>query len=118
KEKTLKCQDRVYLPGRKDAVSLASSPSALTLLQHVRDEAHRFAVSYHRRLRQKDDLKSILDEIPDVGSRRKNILLRHFGSVKNIREASLEDLRNTPGLDKKLAQKIYSYFKNERDYSR
>ena len=118
KEKTLKCQDRVYLPGRKNAVSLASSSSALTLLQHVRDEAHRFAVSYHRRLRQKDDLKSILDEIPDVGSRHKNMLLRHFGSVKNIREALLEDLRNTPGLDKKLAQKIYSYFRNERDYSR
>ncbi|HDS05631.1 MAG TPA: excinuclease ABC subunit C, partial [Deltaproteobacteria bacterium] len=86
---------------------LTSFPSALTLLQRVRDEAHRFALRYHRQLKQKSDLKSALDEISDIGSKRKTALLKHFGSVKKVKSASLEDLQDVPGISKKLAQKIY-----------
>ncbi|HDQ04581.1 MAG TPA: excinuclease ABC subunit UvrC [Deltaproteobacteria bacterium] len=111
-KKAGKMPDRVYLPGRKDAVFLSSSPFALALLQRVRDEAHRFALSYHRQLRQKVNLKSALDEMQDIGKRRKNILLKHFGSVKNVREATLEDLRKVPGIGNDLAQKIYSCLHN------
>ncbi len=99
--------DRVYLSGRKDVVTLISAPAALTLLQRIRDEAHRFALHYHRKLRQKDNMKSVLDEIPDIGEQRKIILLEHFGSAKKVREASLNDLEKVPGIGKGLAIKIY-----------
>lgn len=107
KKKIEKSEDRVYLPRRKDAVFLSSSPPALHLLQRLRDEAHRFAVSYHHKLKQKIDFSSILDEIPDVGPERKKLLLTHFGSVQQIEKASLADLQNVPGIGKELAEKIY-----------
>ncbi|HPD57318.1 MAG TPA: excinuclease ABC subunit UvrC [Smithellaceae bacterium] len=112
KKESLK-RDRVYLRGRKDALMLNSSPAALTLLQRIRDEAHRFALHYHRKLRQKDNLKSVLDEIPDIGERRKKILLERFGSAKKIKEASLNDLQNVPGIGKGLATKIYQALSND-----
>jgi excinuclease ABC subunit C len=110
-----KSEDRVYLPRRKDAVYLSSSPAALSLLQRVRDEAHRFAVSYHHRLKQKNDLSSILDKIPDIGSERRKILLKHFGSAKQVKSASIEELQKVRGIGKELAEKIYSYLKNEKE---
>lgn len=105
-------QDRIYLPGRKDAITLTSAPDALALLQRVRDEAHRFALHYHQKLRQKDNMKSVLDEIPDIGAQRKKILLEHFGSAKNVREASVNDLQRVPGIGKGLAIKIYQALSN------
>ncbi len=107
KKKLAKTEDRVYLPGRKDPIFLTSFPSALTLLQRVRDEAHRFALRYHRQLKQKSDLKSALDEISAIGSKRKTALLKHFGSVKKVKGASVEDLQDVPGISKNMAQKIY-----------
>jgi excinuclease ABC subunit C len=77
----------------------------------VRDEAHRFAVSYHHRLKQKDDFSSVLDAIPDIGHRRKKILLKTFGSVRQIQSASMEDLQKVDGIGKELAEKIYSYWR-------
>jgi excinuclease ABC subunit C len=108
-----KSEDRVYLPRRKDAVYLSSWPAALSLLQRVRDEAHRFAVSYHHRLKQKHDLSSVLDAIPDIGMVRKKMLLGHFGSARQVHNASLEDLQNVPGMGKGLAEKIYSNLNKE-----
>lgn len=99
--------DRVYLPRRKDAVDLSSRPAALLLLQRIRDEAHRFAVSYHRKLKQKNDFRSVLDDIPSLGSRRKSLLLRHFGSLEQIRGCSPEELQAVPGIGKDLATIIY-----------
>ncbi|MBN1473258.1 MAG: excinuclease ABC subunit UvrC [Syntrophaceae bacterium] len=113
KKKLAKTEDRVYLSGRKDPIFLTSLPSALALLQRVRDEAHRFALRYHRQLKQKSDLKSALDEISDIGSKRKTALLKHFGSVKKVKGASLEDLQDVPGISKKLAQKIYKELANQ-----
>ncbi|MEE9912309.1 MAG: excinuclease ABC subunit UvrC [Deltaproteobacteria bacterium] len=112
--KAAKSEDRVYLPGRKDAVYLSSRPAALALLQRVRDEAHRFAVSYYHQVKQKKDFQSILDAIPDVGPERKKILLTHFGSAQQVQNASLADLQNAPGIGKELAEKIYSRLRKEK----
>ncbi|KQC07223.1 MAG: hypothetical protein APR62_06765 [Smithella sp. SDB] len=108
KKKAGKSEDRIYLPGRKDAIYLSAWPQALCILQHVRDEAHRFALSYHHQIKQKDDLLSMLDDIPDVGEARKKTLLKHFGSIKKVKEASLEELQKMSGIGKELAEKIYT----------
>ncbi len=108
RKKIEKSEDRVYLPRRKDAVYLSAWPQALALLQRVRDEAHRFAVTYHHNLKQKNDLRSVLDEIPDIGKERKKILLKHFGSVRQVKNSSVDDLQNVPGIGKELAEKIYT----------
>jgi excinuclease ABC subunit C len=112
KKKNGKSEDRVYLPGRKDAVYLSAWPQALRILQQVRDEAHRFALSYHHQIKQKDDMASILDDIADVGEARKKKLLKHFGSSKRVQKASLDELQKVQGIGKSLAEKIYSHLKN------
>lgn len=106
--KPAKSEDRVYVPRRKDAIYLSSSPAALALLQRLRDEAHRFAVSYHRKVKTKNDLSSVLDAIPDIGPSRRTLLLKYFGSAQQVRKASLEDLQKVPGIGRELAEKIYS----------
>jgi excinuclease ABC subunit C len=108
KKKAIKSEDRVYLPGRKDAIYLSNWPQALRLLQQVRDEAHRFALSYHHQVKQKNDMISLLDDIADVGKERKKILLKHFGSSERVKEASLDELQKVPGIGRSLAQKIYT----------
>jgi excinuclease ABC subunit C len=115
KRKAAKSEDRVYLPGRKDAVYLSAWPQALKLLQQVRDEAHRFALSYHHRVKQKDDMESVLDNIADVGAARKKILLKHFGSVKKIQEASLDSLQTVRGITKSVAERIYGHFREQKE---
>jgi excinuclease ABC subunit C len=107
-KKERKSEDRVYLARRKDAIYLSAWPQALRMLQQVRDEAHRFAVSYHRQLKQNDDLRCVLDAVDDIGEVRKQILLTHFGSVRQIKNVSLEELQRVPGISKKLAGKIYT----------
>ena len=113
KKKSTKSEDRVYLPGRKDAIYLSAYPQALRLLQQIRDEAHRFALSYHHQVKEKEDMESVLDGIADVGESRKKKLLKHFGSVKGIQEATLDELQNIPGLGKSLAEKIYNALRNK-----
>jgi excinuclease ABC subunit C len=101
-------EERVFLPGRKNPVILKRNSNALFLLQRVRDEAHRFAITYHRQLRSKERLRSVLDGIPGVGAGRRKRLLRHFGSVRRIREASVEALAQVPGISLALADRIKS----------
>jgi excinuclease ABC subunit C len=113
KKKAGKSEDRIYLPRRKDAIYLSAWLPALRMLQQVRDEAHRFALSYHHRIKQKDDLRSILDDIPDVGEARRKTLLKHFGSSSQVKDAKLEELQKVPGIGKDLADKIYSHLRNE-----
>lgn len=113
KKKVAKSEDRVYLPGRKDAVYLSSWPQALHLLQQVRDEAHRFALSYHHQVKVKEDMESVMDGIADVGEARKQILLKHFGSSKKVMDATLEELQKVPGIGKSLAGKIYDALRNK-----
>jgi excinuclease ABC subunit C len=93
-----KGEDRVFLPGRKDPLYLTRWPAALFLLQRIRDEAHRFAVTYHRKVREKEDLRSLLDGIPGIGPARRKALLTFFGDVKRIRAASEEELRRVAGI--------------------
>jgi len=102
--------DEVFLPGNKDSLMIKKGSPSLRLLQRIRDEAHRFAVSYHRVVRRKRTLKSELDSVKGIGEKRKKALLSHFGSVKNIKEASLDDLMNVEGLNKNVAETIHNYF--------
>ena len=76
------------------------------LLQRVRDEAHRFAITYHKSLRDKNTIKSSLDLITGIGPKRKQLLLKTFGSVKRIQEASVEELTKAPGINPKMAENI------------
>ena len=106
-------EDRVYLPGRKDPVYLSRWPAALFLLQRVRDEAHRFAVSYHRKVKEKEDLQSLLDRIPGIGASRRKALLTFFGDVKRIRTASVLDLKQVEGIGSEMAGRIRKFLDNE-----
>ncbi|MBM4260997.1 MAG: excinuclease ABC subunit UvrC [Deltaproteobacteria bacterium] len=99
-------EERVFLPGQSNPIVLKRNSNALFLLQQVRDEAHRFAITYHRKLRSKQTIYSALDRIPGVGGARKRALLRAFGSVKAIEAASLEDLLKIPSVNEKLAREI------------
>ena len=114
KKKTGKSEDRVYMPRRKDAICLSAWPQAMRILQQARDEAHRFALSYHHQIKQKNDFGSILDNIPDVGEARKKILLKHFGFSKKVKDATLEELQKVPGIGKEMAEKIYTALRNEK----
>jgi excinuclease ABC subunit C len=78
-------------------------------VQRVRDEAHRFAITYHRKVRAKAGMRSALDSVPGIGPKRKQALLRKFGSVKGIREASLDDIAATVGFTRRLAEKVKEY---------
>lgn len=103
-------EERFFLPGRKNPVSFRSGSATLFLLERLRDEAHRFAITYHRKLRSKASLHSVLENIPGVGPTRRKALLKYFGSLKQVRAASLEDLQQMPGLPPSLAESIYQYF--------
>jgi excinuclease ABC subunit C len=113
KKKAAKSEDRVYLPQRKDAINLSAWPQAMRVLQQARDEAHRFALSYHHQIKLKNDLRSILDDIPDVGEARRKTLLKHFGSSNQVKEATLEELQRVPEIGKELAEKIYTALRNK-----
>ena len=82
----------------------------MQLIRRIQDEVHRFAITYHRSLRDKRTLHSILDDIPNVGEKRRRALLMKFGSVDNIKKATIEELLDTQAIDKKSAQSIYNYF--------
>ena len=99
--------ERLFRPGRKNAVTFPNHAPALFLLQRVRDEAHRFAVTYHKKLRSKQRLRSSLEDIIGVGEKRKVQLLRHFGSLKQVREASLGELEAVPGVPQRVAAAVY-----------
>jgi excinuclease ABC subunit C len=99
-------EERVFLPGQSNPVVLKRNSNALFLLQRVRDEAHRFAITYHKKVRAKQTLYSALDRIPGIGGARKRALLRAFGSVKRIEEASLDELLKVPSINEKIAQEV------------
>jgi excinuclease ABC subunit C len=99
-------EERVFLPGQANPVILKRNSNALFLLQRVRDEAHRFAITHHRKLRSQQTLYSALDRISGIGGVRKRALLRAFGSIKRIEEANLEDLLKVPSMNEKLAQQV------------
>jgi excinuclease ABC subunit C len=99
-------REELFLPGRGEPVVLAATSQALYLVQRIRDEAHRFAIGYHRRLRAKAQVRSAFDDMDGVGPRRRAALLRVFGSVKRIREAPLEQVAAVPGIGPVMAARI------------
>ena len=105
-------EERVFLPGRKNPVILIPSSPATHLLQRIRDEAHRFAITYHRRLRGKALLASRLDEIAGVGPTKRRDLLRHFGSLEALTGASEEDLQRVGGIGPRIASEIRAALTN------
>ncbi len=98
--------EEIFVPGKSEPIVLREDNPTLHTIQRLRDEAHRFAITYHRRLRQKSLSASVLDEIPNVGPRRKQALLQHFGSIEAIREASLDKLLAVKGIPRSVAENI------------
>jgi excinuclease ABC subunit C len=98
--------EEVWLPGEEYPVILPRSSEGLYLLQRVRDEAHRFAIAYHRQKRSKAATASVLDDVPGLGPARRATLLKHFGSVRKLRAASVEEIATVPGIGPKLAATI------------
>jgi excinuclease ABC subunit C len=104
--------EEVWMPGDKDPLILARTSEAMYLLQRIRDEAHRFAITFHRSRRSKVMLESLLDEIPQLGETRRAALLDRFGSVTAMRKASAEDLAATPGIGATIAAIIYDHLQS------
>jgi excinuclease ABC subunit C len=103
--------EQLYILNKQEPIDLFKFPKVLFLIQRIRDEAHRFAISYHHKLRLGQMRVSVLDQIPGVGEKRKRILLRAFGSVGKIREATFSQLNKLPAIDEKLARRIIEYLK-------
>jgi excinuclease ABC subunit C len=105
--------EELYVPGRSEPIVLPRRSQALYLVQRIRDEAHRFAITYHRTVRGKRALASVFDEVPGIGPARKKALLKRFGSVRRIREASLEEVAATPGVGRVAAERLKSHLARE-----
>jgi excinuclease ABC subunit C len=101
-----KQHEEIYVQDVSDPIVLPRASEALYLVQRIRDEAHRFAITYHRGMRSKVGMQSALDSIPGVGPKRKKALLKKFGSVRAIRDASVDDIASTVGFTAALAEKV------------
>jgi len=101
-----KQHEELFVQDMSEPIVLPRTSQALYLVQRIRDEAHRFAITYHRGVRQKAGIQSALDAIPGIGPKRKRALLHKFGSVQRIRQASLDDIAATPGFTRALAEKV------------
>jgi len=101
--------EEIFIPQKAEPIILPRSSPGLQLLQRLRDEAHRFALGYHQRVHKRETFASVLDTIPGIGPKRKRALLRQFGSVTAIKEATVEELATAKGMTKSLAKKIKEY---------
>ncbi|HEX7737607.1 MAG TPA: helix-hairpin-helix domain-containing protein, partial [Ktedonobacteraceae bacterium] len=101
--------EEIYIPGSSEPIILPRTSQGLYLLQRIRDEAHRFGITYHRKLRSEKTFKSVLDEIPGIGPRRKKALMLHFGSVKAISAASVDEMAALDGMTRDAAEKVKEY---------
>ena len=99
--------EEVFVPGRLEPIRIPRQSEALYLLQRIRDESHRFAITYHRQLRDKRMTKSVLDDIPGLGEKRKKRLVKELGGVKKVKQAELEDLIELPWLPDAVANAVY-----------
>jgi len=108
REEAGETQDKIYLPGRSNPVNMGTQPDLLLFLQRMRDEVHRFAITFQRRVRGKRSVSSRLDGIAGVGKKRKAMLLKHFGGVTAIKAASVDELAGFPGITPEIAQSIKS----------
>ena len=110
-----KREEEVFLPGQSHPLLLPRDSAALHILQQIRDEAHRFAISFHRQLRGKGQTQSLLDAAPGIGEKRRKSLLRSFGSLAGVKEASLDQLAAAPGMNRRAAQALYDYLHPARE---
>jgi excinuclease ABC subunit C len=106
--------ERVFLPGVDEPIILEPTSQTTHLVARVRDEAHRFAIAYHRKLREKRAIRSELDDVPGIGEARKKALLRHFGSLEKIKQATMEELSTVKGMSKKAAEEVTNFFRGVR----
>ncbi|PIE33916.1 excinuclease ABC subunit C [candidate division KSB3 bacterium] len=113
-----KDQERVFMNVTGDGIVLDTSRKSAQLLQHIRDKAHHFAITYHRSLRKKANFHSILEEIPGVGQKRRKRLLTRFGSLKRIKEASIDEIAETNSVNAELAETIYTFLHTHEQESR
>jgi len=113
-EEISRSDERVFRPGRKNPLLLRQSSAPLLLLVRIRDEAHRFAVTYHKTVRSKVMITSELDGVPGIGAKRKKALLARFGSLKGVREATLEELRCTPGITESAAKAVWEHLQRRK----
>jgi excinuclease ABC subunit C len=104
-----KQNEELFVQDLAEPIVLPRTSQALYLVQRLRDEAHRFAITYHRKVRAKSGMESALDSVPGVGPKRKRALLRKFGSLRGVREASVEDIASTIGFTRSLAEKVKQY---------
>jgi excinuclease ABC subunit C len=103
-------EEQVFAPGRPDPLPVPRDSQALYLLQHLRDEAHRFAVDYHRRARSREGLRSLLEEIDGIGPARRRALQQAFPSLDVLKAATVEELAAVPSMNRKAARAVYDYF--------
>ena len=106
--------EEVFVEGESESIILEHHTPELQLLQHIRDEAHRFAITYHRRLRGKRNLESVLDHIEGIGPKRRKALYKHFGNLDAMRVAELEELESVEGMNKKAALAVYEFFRRNQ----
>ena len=104
--------DKIYIPGRKNPLTLRRDHPALLFFMRIRDETHRRAITYHRKLRNRNLKVSALDQIPGIGQKRKMLLLKKFGDINKIAKASLEELAAIPGISESLAEKLHNFLSN------
>lgn len=102
--------EEIYIPNSKRPIIIPKNNKALHLLQQVRDESHRFAITYHRKLRSDNISESSLDDIPGIGKKRKINILKEFGTMDNVKNASVEELAKIKGMNEKVATKVYEYY--------
>ncbi|HEY8177724.1 MAG TPA: excinuclease ABC subunit UvrC [Candidatus Limnocylindria bacterium] len=105
--------EELYVPRRPSPIILPAKSQGLYLVQRIRDEAHRFAITYHRTVRGKRALHSVFDDVPGIGPARKKALLKRFGSVRRIREASLDEVAETPGVGRVAAERLKKHLARE-----
>lgn len=106
-------REKIFLPGKAEAINLGHKDPVLYFLQRIRDEAHRFAIGTHRAKRGKQITRSILDEVPGIGAKRKKALLHHFGAAQSVATAGIKDLETVEGINRAIAKKIYDWFHPE-----
>jgi excinuclease ABC subunit C len=108
-----KAEEKIFHPQYREPLQLEKQSPLLHLLDRIRDEAHRFAITYHKKMRSKETIKSVIGNIGGIGKVRERELLRHFGSVEAIKKASIDDLTKAPRMDERLAQKVYAFFRED-----
>jgi len=109
--RTRKTEEKIFHPQYQEPILLGKHSPLLHLLDRIRDEAHRFAITYHKNVRIRETIKSVLREIPGIGELRQKELLRYFGSVEKIKEATEEELAKAPKMNRTVAPIVYQFFR-------